>query len=55
MMNHHLKFVNTVELNWRTGYTTVPEMHVKKLSPFSTRRICSRKAKRKQEFSNVIG
>ena len=25
------------------------------LSPFSTRRICSRDAKRKQEFSNVIG
>ena len=24
-------------------------------SPFSTRRICSRDAKRKQEFSNVIG
>ena len=29
---------------WKTG-----------LSPFSTRRICSRDAKRKQEFSNVIG
>ena len=28
------------------------ELH---LSPFSTRRICSRDAKRKQEFSNVIG
>ena len=25
------------------------------LSPFSTRRICSRDAKRKQELSNVIG
>ena len=28
---------------------------VSPLSPFSTRRICSRDAKRKQEFSNVIG
>ena len=28
---------------------------VLQLSPFSTRRICSRDAKRKQEFSNVIG
>ena len=29
--------------------------HETTLSPFSTRRICSRDAKRKQEFSNVIG
>ena len=32
-----------------------PKLRQLDLSPFSTRRICSRDAKRKQEFSNVIG
>ena len=36
-------------------YSLKPGAHDATLSPFSTRRICSRDAKRKQEFSNVIG
>ena len=40
-------------------HAAVVEMHgsyySKEISPFSTRRICSRNAKRNQEFSNVIG
>ena len=36
-------------------HIVVKQIPLPMLSPFSTRRICSRDAKRKQEFSNVIG
>ena len=41
--------------NTLPGMVEPTEEETAVLSPFSTRRICSRDAKRKQEFSNVIG
>ena len=51
-----LKIQDGVAIVEKLNYTSQEGIEPNHLSPFSTiRRICSRDAKRKQEFSNVIG